>query len=74
MASDYPQSYDEWRRCITVDCGIDLTAAFIEARLQALGNPSDAGTARFIELYGDGYLRQVITWFERAQAESGAGR
>ncbi len=72
VASDYPQSYDQWRRCITVDCGIDLTDGFIEARLQALGDPTDVGTAKFVELYGDAYLKQVVVWFEPARSEVGA--
>lgn len=73
MANDFPRSYDEWRRCITVDCGIDLTPSFIEARLRALRDPSDSHTAGFVELYGDGYLDQVIAWFEIVRSETGAG-
>lgn len=74
MADDFPRTYDQWRRCITIDCGIDLTEAFIEGRLRALGDPADSHTAQFVELYGDSYLDQVIAWFERARSESGAGR
>ena len=73
MASDFPRTYDQWRHCITVDCGIDLTASFIEARLKALGDPADAGTARFVELYGESYLDDVVQWFERARSDAGAG-
>lgn len=70
MASAFPQTYDEWRRCIVIDCGIDLTDAFIDQRLRALRDPSDAHTAQFAETYGDEYLSQVIEWFEMAQAGS----
>ncbi|MEM9131949.1 MAG: hypothetical protein AAF962_03635 [Actinomycetota bacterium] len=68
MANAFPQTFDEWRRCITVDCGIDLTGAFIDERLRALRDPDDSQTAQFAELYGEGYLEQVIEWFERARS------
>ncbi|MEM8925335.1 MAG: hypothetical protein AAGD35_17670 [Actinomycetota bacterium] len=75
MPLAFPQTFDEWRRCITVDCGIDLTPAFITMRLTALQDRSDAHTAQFAETYGDDYLQQVIEWFELARSgvESGQG-
>lgn len=73
MASDYPRTYPEWRRCITVDCGIELTARYVEGRIAALGNPADRHTAQFAELYGTEYLEQVIRWFQMAAAELEAG-
>ncbi len=72
MATDFPRTYDQWRQCIVVDCGIELTSAFIDQRLSALRDPADAQTAQFGELYGDRYLAQVIEWFELARSESGA--
>ena len=71
MADAFAQTYAEWRRCITVDCGIDLTTAFIEERLRALRDPDDSQTAQFAQLYGEGYLEQVIEWFELARSEAG---
>lgn len=73
MATQLPKTYAEWRHCITVDCGIELTTQFIEARLRALGDPADSHTARFVELYGEGHRDQVIEWFELARTEPAAG-
>ncbi len=69
MATAFPRTYDEWRRCITVDCGIALTPSFIDERLLALRDPSDANTDQFIEQYGERYLALVIEWFEHARSE-----
>ncbi|MFI3136439.1 MAG: hypothetical protein QX197_06630 [Methylococcaceae bacterium] len=33
FSNPMPQSYAAWRHCITIDCGIPLTLAFIEAHL-----------------------------------------
>ena len=65
-----PDTYEEWRHCITVTCGIPLTAAYIEERLRALQSPRDAATARFRKLYGQRQLDLTIRWFEQARAEA----
>lgn len=36
----------------------------------ALREPSDRATKDFTAHYGEAYLRQVITWFERAAREA----
>ena len=64
-----PNTYEEWRYCITTTCGIPLTAAYIEERLRALRSPHDASSKRFRELYGPRQLDQTIRWFEQARAE-----
>lgn len=64
-----PATYEEWRHCITVLCGMTLTPEYIQQRLRALRNPSDRMTARFREVYGDEHLNHVIGWFEQAAAE-----
>ena len=60
---------DHWKQCITVDCGIPLTLAYVEQRLTALRDPKEYGTMRFTELYGEAYLGRVIGWFEQAKRE-----
>lgn len=65
-----PQSYEQWRRCITIGCGIALTPEFIAQRLKALHDPSDAHTRKFIERYGRGHHERVCAWFERAASEA----
>jgi hypothetical protein len=67
MSDPIPATYADWRRCIEVDCGIALTAAFINERLAALGNLRDEHTRRFCDLYGDAHLATVVRWFEQAK-------
>lgn len=64
-----PNTYDEWRYCIEVKCGLQLTPEFVQQRLSSLRNDRDYQTQRFREMWGDGHLRQVITWFEKAEKE-----
>ena len=72
MASTaFPTTYDQWRHCITVECGIPLKPDYIEQRLQVLRNRDAQETARFGSLYGDDYLAVVLNCFERASREQG---
>lgn len=64
-----PQSYEEWRHCITVICNQPLTRPFIEARIRALNTPTDHMTAKFVQLYGDEQRARTLDWFERAKRE-----
>jgi hypothetical protein len=67
------QSYAQWRHCITVDCGIPLTAGFVAERLAVWRNSTCEETTRFRRRYGDDHWRAVIGWLEQAQRELGAG-
>jgi hypothetical protein len=62
-----PQNYEEWRHCITVSCGLSLTPAYIADRIAALNDTNDYSTQRFVQLYGQQHLTQVIRWFEQAR-------
>ena len=64
-----PSTYDEWRHCIEVKCGLLLTPAFVQQRLSALHDHRNYQTQRFREMWGDEHLRDVITWFEKAENE-----
>lgn len=61
-------NYDDWRSCITIECSIPLTPEFIQARLNALRNPRDLHTQKFLDEWGQAHLNQVIHWFEIAQS------
>lgn len=65
-----PENYASWRRCITEDCGLRLTSAFIAARLSALSDRQQPATAQFIVLYGENHWQKVVQWFRQAQAEA----
>ena len=69
MTTPFPENYEQWRHCITVECGIPLTAEFVARRL-AVWRDSDAEeTKRFVKCYGDAYLGAVVGWFEQAERE-----
>ena len=67
-----PETYERWRRCITVDCGLELTPAFIEERLAELRDASAHRPRRFVEFWGEAHRARVIGWFERARREVSA--
>ena len=63
-----PATYDHWRHCIEVDCGIALEPGYIQARIAALGQPGQE-PSRFAKLYGDAHLQRVLGWFRRVAGE-----
>ena len=62
-----PETYEEWRHCITVECGLELTPDFISKRITSLQNDKDHYTQQFVKLYGQQHLQQVLGWFRQAQ-------
>ena len=65
-----PTNYDEWRHCITVECGLELTPDYIERRIVALNDEKEHYTQQFLKLYGRDYLQQVLAWFSQAQSQA----
>ena len=65
-----PQSYEDWRYCITVECGLDLTPRYISERIASLQDDKNHYTRQFAKLYGQQHLQKVIGWFTRAQNEA----
>ncbi len=63
------KSYEDWKHCITVLCGIPLTRPYIEERLTALRDPADPSTQKFVATWGEQHRLCVIGWFEQAQQE-----
>ena len=64
-----PDTYEKWRHCITVDCGIPLTKDYIVQRLEVFNKPSSFEVEKFMRLYGEEHTKSVIGWFERALKE-----
>ncbi|MBM4205608.1 MAG: hypothetical protein FJ194_15900 [Gammaproteobacteria bacterium] len=64
-----PQTYDEWRHCITVICRQPLNGPYIADRIEALNSATDHMTVRFVQLYGEPQRMKTIEWFKRAQSE-----
>lgn len=64
-----PNSYEDWKHCITVACGISLTPGYVNERVAALSNKSDHHTQRFIEQWGQAHHQRTLAWFRQAAAE-----
>lgn len=62
------RNFDDWKNCIIHDCGIDLTPAFAEKRLRVYENTSHPETRKFIELYGQNHLNNIIHWLKKIAA------
>ena len=62
-------TYDDWRHCITIDCGLALTPAFVRGRLTELRDTAAWDTQRFVKTWGEEHRQRVIAWFERAERE-----
>lgn len=64
-----PQTYEEWRYCITVICRQPITRPYIQERIVALNSANDHMTQAFVQLYGEQQRRKTLEWFERAKQE-----
>ena len=64
-------TYEDWKHCITVDCGIPLTREYVQQRLAALHDPKDYSRERFVAVWGEEHLTRVIGWFQQAERELG---
>lgn len=64
-----PQTYEDWRYCITILCGLELSAEFIEDRIGALNDPREFETQKFTASWGSAHRERVIEWFQRAGGE-----
>jgi hypothetical protein len=64
-----PQTYEEWKYCITQRCQIKLSPVFIQERLEKLADQQEAHTREYIRLYGEAYYQQMVGWFRRALME-----
>jgi 3-dehydroquinate synthetase len=62
-----PKTYSEWRHCITVACGLELTPEYIARRLESLQNKELQETQTFIKKYGEEHWRNVQGFFRQAQ-------
>jgi putative flippase GtrA len=62
-----PQTFEQWRYCIEKDCGIPLTKAFVTNRLIVFKNPNNNETQKFIALYGQQHLNNIIQWLQQVQ-------
>ncbi len=60
------ETYEEWRHCIEVKCGIPLTQTFVHTRIEELNDEENKHTNEFIKLYGIGYKNKILEWFTQS--------
>ncbi len=60
-----PKTFDEWTNCIVNDCKIDLTKDFAEKRLAVYKDNQNTETQKFISLYGEQHVENIINWLQR---------
>ena len=62
-----PRDYNSWKSMMINQCGETLSKEFIDERLKVLKNAGDPYTKKFREIYGDTYMKALVSWFERAK-------
>ena len=60
-----PQTFQDWKNCIVNDCKIILTKDFAKKRLEVYQNNKNKETQKFISLYGQQHLNNIIKWFQQ---------
>jgi hypothetical protein len=60
-----PQSFSEWQNCIVNSCKINLTKDFAQQRLKIYQDRKNLETQKFIRLYGEAHLQNIINWFKQ---------
>lgn len=60
-----PQTFEEWQRCIINDCKINLTKDFALQRLTVYEDRNNSETQKFLSLYGEQHLQNIISWYKR---------
>lgn len=63
-----PQTFNDWKNCIIHDCKINLTREFARQRLAVYQDKSNPETFKFIELYGESHLQNIINWYKQIVA------
>lgn len=61
-----PKTFQEWHHCITVDCGIELNAAYVAERFKILSDSQHKETKKLIARYGEAHTKQILDWFMQA--------
>lgn len=69
MSAVIPKTFEEWKRCIEHDCGIQLKRAYIEQRLTILRESHHEETRRFIQIYGEEHWQLIVDCFERMEKQ-----
>lgn len=60
-----PQTFNDWTNCIINECKINLTREFATQRLAVYQDNKNVETQKFISLYGQQHLLNVIQWLQQ---------
>ncbi len=60
-----PQTFEQWKNCIIHECKINLTRDFAQQRLAVYQDKKKSETKKFISLYGEQHLNNIIQWFNQ---------
>ncbi|NOT79984.1 MAG: hypothetical protein HOP07_13395 [Bacteriovoracaceae bacterium] len=63
----FPKHYEEWKKCITEKCKIEMNLNYVNGRLKILQDDKHDETVKFRDLYGNHWLKQIISYFEEAK-------
>lgn len=60
-----PQTFEQWKNCIIKDCKMNLTKEFAQERLNVYQNKDNQETQKFVSLYGEQHLQNIINWYKQ---------
>lgn len=60
-----PRTFEEWRNCIINDCRINLNQDFAAKRLAVYSDKDNPETQKFISVYGESHLNNIIHWLKQ---------
>jgi len=60
-----PQTFEQWMHCIANDCKINPTTDFAQQRLTVYQDKHNVETQKFITLYGEQHLNNIIQWLQQ---------
>ena len=64
-----PTNFKEWKNCIVNECKIKLTNDFVVNRLKIYEDKRNPETRKFIALYGEQHLNNIIYWLKKSSKE-----
>lgn len=60
-----PQTSEQWMDCIVNHCAIPLTKDFARTRLAIYRDKNNPETKKFLALYGEHHLENIIEWLNQ---------
>ncbi len=60
-----PKTFEQWKNCIVNDCKIELYKDFTQKRLAIYHDIENIETRKFVKLYGNQHLQNIIMWLSQ---------